>query len=121
MLANKTLVAPDRFALIMAEIPDRLIKRAVHIEESDLAARTPADGASWKTAVAADQTATRQIGGTWVEEGRFAVLVVPSAVVRSGRNLAINPRHEDFAGIAIRDPLLYEFDQRLLYGRVPAV
>jgi hypothetical protein len=113
MLANKTLIAPDSFALIEAEIPAEMVDGAHRVEAGDLGV----DG-EWKSPVAHEQRLTRNIGTEWAREGRSAVMIVPSAVVRTGRNLIVNPRHGDFGDITIDEPRPYGFDRRLLFGRV---
>ncbi len=58
-------------------------------------------------------TATQAIGQRWIEEQRSAVLDVPSAVVRSARNLVLNPAHPDFGQVALGEPEAFELDPRL--------
>ncbi len=56
---------------------------------------------------------TKDIGTTWAEDLRTAVLEVPSAVIPRERNYLINPLHRDFAKIAIDDSEVFLFDNRL--------
>jgi RES domain-containing protein len=63
---------------------------------------------------AADEAASRAFGDEWLAEGRTAVLVVPSAIARPyGRNVLLNPAHEDFLRIGRDDPVAVEWDLRL--------
>ena len=68
--------------------------------------------ANWRTLGTRD--ALQAIGRAWLEEGRSAVLAVPSAVVPAERNYLINPRHPDFARIVIGVPKALDVDVRLL-------
>lgn len=63
---------------------------------------------------AADEGASRAFGDEWLEEGRTAVLVVPSAIARPyGRNVLLNPTHDDFHRIGRDAPVAVEWDLRL--------
>lgn len=44
-----------------------------------------------------DARVARAFGGQWIDEGRSAILVVPSVVARMERNVLINPAHADAA------------------------
>jgi RES domain-containing protein len=57
---------------------------------------------------------TQAIGDRWFKEGRSAFLSVPSAIIRSERNILINPMHEDFKKIRIPEPMKLEIDSRLV-------
>jgi len=60
-----------------------------------------------------DCIASRSFGDTWLEQGRTAVLVVPSIVTRREQNLLINPAHPDFCRMLASRPLPVEWDRRL--------
>jgi len=92
-----------RYVLIPAQLPADMTLR--HVEASAL----PAD---WRTLGARD--ALQAIGRAWLEEGRSAVLAVPSAVVPAEHNYLLNPRHPDFARIVIGAPKALDVDVRLL-------
>lgn len=66
----------------------------------------------WKRFPASPET--RAIGDRWVQEGRSAVLRVPSAVVPSASNFLLNPAHPDFTRIVVEPPAPYDFDPRLV-------
>ncbi len=57
---------------------------------------------------------TAAIGDRWVNEGRSAVLAVPSAIVPAENNYLINPAHRDFRRIKIGNSMPFGFDPRLL-------
>lgn len=57
--------------------------------------------------------AVQAIGDEWVEQGRSAVLRVPSVVVPAEWNYLLNPAHADFAAITLGLAAPFEFDPRL--------
>jgi RES domain-containing protein len=60
--------------------------------------------------------ALRALGDRWLEEGRSAVLQVPSAVVGAvgvELNYLLNPAHADFHRITIGPERPYDLDERL--------
>jgi RES domain-containing protein len=85
-----------------------LIGKGVRIEEVNAA-----DVPGWH---ASNQRASREYGDRWYDQGRTAVLVVPSLVVRPERNIAINQEHPDFSKIRASAPKPVIWDQRL-FGR----
>ncbi len=66
---------------------------------------------------AADQRASRAYGDHWYDRGRTAVLIVPSVLARSERNIAINQEHPDFVKIRVTAPKPVNWDERL-FGRL---
>lgn len=67
---------------------------------------------------APDQRSSRRFGDRWYDEGRTAVLFVPSLVARPERNLAINQDHRDFKRLRATVPKPVIWDQRLFhFGR----
>jgi len=54
------------------------------------------------------------VGDEWVKSGTSAALEVPSAVIETDSNYLLNPHHEDFHAIRVKDPQPFEFDLRLL-------
>jgi RES domain-containing protein len=56
----------------------------------------------------------QEIGKRWLDEGRFAVLCVPSAVVPQESNFLLNPVHPAFRDIIIHQTMDFEFDRRLV-------
>jgi RES domain-containing protein len=71
--------------------------------------------ADWRTYPAPASLAL--IGEAWLREGRTAVLSVPSVVIPHERNFIINPRHGDFAKLAIGSPEPFTFDPRMWKAR----
>ena len=60
-----------------------------------------------------DGVAARGFGHAWYEEGRSAILIVPSVVARLERNVVINARHPEFAQLAVGPETPVEWDWRL--------
>jgi RES domain-containing protein len=56
---------------------------------------------------------TQKIGSKWAQNGRSAVLQVPSVIVPEDSNLLINPFHKDFKKIRITGTQDYFLDPRL--------
>jgi RES domain-containing protein len=90
------------YSLVSAEVPDALI------EDFD-PKRLPGD---WDTFPAPPQL--QVLGDAWLSAGRGLALRVPSAVLREGTNLLINPSHARFARITMNEPRPFRFDSRLL-------
>jgi RES domain-containing protein len=85
---------PPHFVCFGVEIPDDLPIRRVRI--GDL----PAE---WRHHPGPSEL--RNIGTRWAESGESVVLQVPSAVVPGEHNFLLNPRHPDFARLAVgREP-----------------
>lgn len=57
--------------------------------------------------------ALARIGESWLRESRTAVLSIPSVVIPHERNFALNPKHPDFAKLAISRPEPFSFDPRM--------
>ena len=57
--------------------------------------------------------ALADFGGRWVEEGKTAVLAVPSAVVPQERNYLLNPAHPRFREITVGKPEPLSLDPRM--------
>jgi RES domain-containing protein len=61
---------------------------------------------------AADRRASRAFGDRWLTELRSCVLLIPSVIVPTERNVAINPAHADFARINTSTPRPLQWDDR---------
>ena len=59
------------------------------------------------------QYATRAVGDRWINEGKSAVLRVPSAIIPEEFNYLINPHHKDFERITLLGVDPFSFDKRL--------
>ncbi|HXS99642.1 MAG TPA: RES family NAD+ phosphorylase [Elusimicrobiota bacterium] len=55
----------------------------------------------------------QDFGTAWLKKGARAVLLVPSAVVPSERNLLLNPEHEDFRKIRVGSRIPFTIDPRM--------
>ena len=79
---------------------------AVSVEEF-----APEDAPDW---AAPDLVASRAYGDAWLAQARSVALIVPSVVAQPyERNVAINPRHRDFARLVAGAPVAVFWDARL--------
>ncbi|MBK5965056.1 hypothetical protein CCR95_13410 [Thiocystis minor] len=101
MVQDDLLLA--HYILIPASLPSDL--RVTQIDAGQLPD-------NWRTIGARD--VLQAIGHEWLQNAQTAVLSVPSAVVPAERNDLLNPRHPDFARIAIGEPQSLQTDLRLL-------
>jgi RES domain-containing protein len=62
---------------------------------------------------APDERASRVFGDKWYDEKRSAVLIVPSTVVRVGRNFVISQEHPGFRKLRASEPKPVLWDERL--------
>lgn len=91
------------YVLIPAALPADL--RMMQIDAGQLPG-------NWRTLSARD--VLQAMGQEWIRNGQTAVLAIPSAVVPAERNYLLNPRHPDFARIAIGASQSLATDTRLL-------
>ena len=56
---------------------------------------------------------TQKTGDDFIRSNEFCILKVPSAVVKGDFNYLINPHHNEFKKIKIRDFYEFPFDRRL--------
>ncbi len=82
-----------------------LIGKGVEMEAVD-----PADLPGWDSP---DQRVSRRFGDQWYDQGRTAVLLVPSLVARLERNFAINQAHPGFKRIRATAPKPVLWEERL--------
>lgn len=57
--------------------------------------------------------ALQRLGNDWLDEGRTAVLRIPSALVPTESNLLLNPLHRDFRVIRVIRRFKFTFDERI--------
>lgn len=95
-------VLPLDFVLTEITIPDDVAVLA--IDESALPA-------GWDGVTPSSDT--QRIGADWVGKARYAVLSVPSSIVREERNFVLNPKHPGFGKIGFSRPVPFRFDPRL--------
>lgn len=55
----------------------------------------------------------QKIGDEWIEESKYPILKVPSAIIKKENNYLLNPNHEQFKLIKISGIEDFEFDPRL--------
>jgi RES domain-containing protein len=103
MSESRALALLEVLVHFAAQAPDRYVLGGADVS-SDLEIS--------RTALSAQQAATRAIGDRWVRTGESAVLSVPSVVVEE-RNFVLNPAHPDFRRIAFLALAPFEFDRRL--------
>ena len=60
-----------------------------------------------------DVRIARAFGDQWLQEGRTAILLVPSVVARVDYNALVNPLHPDAGKIAVSSPKPVLWDTRL--------
>ena len=53
-----------------------------------------------------------RFGDSFVEVGRTAILIVPSALAPAESNLLLNPRHKDFSKIRVASIEAFQYDSR---------
>jgi RES domain-containing protein len=91
---------PDDYVLMKIDTPDELALRTIG----------PADlPAGWRSR----EDLCRRIGDAWLVEGATALLSVPSTIVQVERNILLNPRHPDAAGISVAEIVPFGWDERL--------
>jgi len=54
----------------------------------------------------------QELGNQWLDEGRTAVLKVPSALVPTESNYLVNPAHSAFSHIRVLRRFKFSFDER---------
>jgi len=97
-----TSVAPPDLVMVRADLPDGLAVKSLD------AAGLPRN---WRQYPAPESLA--EMGSRWAEEGKTAVLAVPSAVVPQEKNYLLNPAHPDFRRITIGRPEPFSLDLRM--------
>ncbi len=91
------------YVLIPAHLPADIAQKRIDAEQLP---------GNWRSIGARD--ALPALGLGWLQSAQTAVLDVPSAVVPAERNILLNPRHPDFARIALGQPQSLQTDIRLL-------
>src|SRR5438132_13131093 len=56
---------------------------------------------------------SKEVGDNWVRLGHSVVLAVPSVIVPAERTFLLNPKHQDFGKITIKDSGSFYLDPRL--------
>ncbi|GGD93799.1 hypothetical protein GCM10010985_55610 [Caballeronia grimmiae] len=92
---------PKHHVWVEVEVPKDVTIERASVEELS---------AGWD---APDAEVARRFGDKWIEEGRSAVLVVPSVVARAECNAVVNPAHPDAGRLVVSAPQPVVWDQRL--------
>jgi len=92
---------PQGFELLTVSIPDDIIFTEIRMKDLPT---------GWKSFPYI--TATQQIGDQFIQQNKFQVMKVPSAVIPGDFNYLLNPRHPGFGRIEIINKEPYEFDER---------
>jgi RES domain-containing protein len=74
------------------------------------------DGRALKAGWMDDLGYTRAIGDQWLSQERSVALVVPSAVLPSGSNVLLNPRHRRATTLRVESAEPLRWDPRLRPG-----
>lgn len=104
----ETLVHVDasimpKHRVIRVDVPDDVSMTSISID--DLPSK-------WRATPAPDQL--QQIGRDWLDDGKMALLKLPSVVVPQENNVIINTAHSDFKRFRIGQPDRFLIDSRLL-------
>lgn len=91
-----------KYQMIEVSFPKTLVQR-IDIEPLTTALTSPSV-----------QPATQRAGDAWLTEARAPVLQVYSSIITEEPNYVLNPKHPQFARIAIGTSKPFAFDPRLL-------
>ncbi len=92
--------APDDLLMAEAAVPDELIE-ALDLKQLPR---------NWRSL---NNERCRDIGSEWARSLRSLALKVPSVVVDGDWNVLLNPKHPEFARVAIGPVKPFRFDERL--------
>lgn len=98
------LLAPSDLVAMEIAVPDD-----VGLGAEVLAEQFP-DG-NWRQYPAPEWQA--ELGDTWIEDGTFLWLAVPSAVIPGEYNVLVNPRHARMSDVRVLSTRQFSFDGRL--------
>jgi RES domain-containing protein len=96
---------PEDLVLATADISDSLTRMKVN------ASQLPAN---WRQTPAPPELAA--IGDEFVQRGRVAILIVPSALAPAESNWLINPVHSGFSKIKLKPAEVFKYNSRFLRG-----
>ena len=102
---------PDDLVYVSATLP--AVEPLRSLAEKDL----PADW--WLVESSSGLQATRALGDAWVKAGESLAMEVPSAALRTERNVVINPAHAAMKDLIVAPPEPFVFDARMFAHRVP--
>ncbi len=93
---------PKDYVIMTIEIPDNLPISTIEPEDiPDIWNKYP------------NSKITQRIGDQFIQENKYPILRVPSAVVKGDFNYLFNPYHESFKKIKIKEVSEFRFDSRL--------
>jgi RES domain-containing protein len=95
-----------------SELPPHLVVCEIDIPE-DVSRQIVRRDAVPDFDVAASYAACREIGDRWHEEGKCALLIVPSRLSPYECNILIHPEHEDVRRVGVGEPVPAGLDERL--------
>jgi RES domain-containing protein len=101
-LAHLNVLPKSGFCIAGIEIPDFSVQI---IEESSLSA-------SWNVFPA--PIALQQIGNSFIKEGKFLALQLPSALLPEDKVILLNPKHSEFSKVKILYTRPMDIDKRLV-------
>jgi RES domain-containing protein len=94
--------SPPDLVLASADVPDDLTRQRIEV------GKLPAN---WRETPAPAELA--RLGDEFVRAAARCLLIVPSALVTSENNWLINPLHDEFRKITIRETEPLNYDSRL--------
>ena len=86
--------------LILLELPEDMVISVIKKEEMN---------SNWQSDIKYSQT----LGNRFIASCSALLLKVPSAIIPQENNILINPRHQQFSQVKIKDILSFGFDLRL--------
>ncbi len=95
-------ILPDNYYLVTIEIPDNIQINSINLNT------LPKNWNKFPYPVL-----TQDIGNRFIDENKYLVLRVPSAVIQGDFNYLLNPNHKDFVKIKITKKEKFSFDERL--------
>lgn len=93
---------PNDLSLLILSTPDSLVPERIDSNELPK---------NWRDYPAPHELA--RIGTRWVHSGSSLMFNVPSALVRTDRNILINPGHPDMEKVSIKEVTRFRFDSRI--------
>ncbi len=93
---------PEDYMMVTLDIPDSLTMEEL-----------PESGLPLNWNVFPHLLTTQSLGDRFIQENKYPILKVPSAVVKGDFNLLMNPNHPDFKKIRIHGIEAFPFDQRI--------
>ena len=94
-------IIPKEYVLMSIQLPDS----SIYVQE------LKSLPSNWKSFP--HIAGTKQLGDSFINDARYLILKVPSAVVQGEFNYLINPKHKDFNKVKIISVQPFDFDQRL--------